>query len=146
MINKDIFNKIFHGDCLQVLKDLPDNCVDLIMTSPPYADRRKQTYGGVKPEDYVDWFLPISEQLLRVLKPTGTFILNIKENVENGERSTYVLELILALRKHGWFWTEEFVWHKKIRFPANGRTDFEILGKDVCSLIKTVNLICIKMP
>ncbi len=124
MINKDIFNKIFHGDCLQVLKDLPDNCVDLIMTSPPYADRRKQTYGGVKPEDYVDWFLPISEQLLRVLKPTGTFILNIKENVENGERSTYVLELILALRKHGWFWTEEFVWHKKNSFPGKWSNRF----------------------
>ena len=124
MINKDIFDKIFHGDCLQVLKDLPDNCVDLIMTSPPYADRRKQTYGGVKPEDYVDWFLPISEQLLRVLKPTGTFILNIKENVENGERSTYVLELILALRKHGWFWTEEFVWHKKNSFPGKWSNRF----------------------
>jgi site-specific DNA-methyltransferase (adenine-specific) len=124
MINKDILDKIFHGDCLQVLKDLPDNCVDLIMTSPPYADRRKQTYGGVKPEDYVDWFLPISVELLRVLKPTGTFILNIKENVENGERSVYVLELILALRKQNWLWTEEFVWHKKNSFPGKWSNRF----------------------
>ncbi len=59
-----------------------------------------------------------SEQLLRVLKPTGTFILNIKEKVVNGERSTYVIELILAMRKQGWLWTEEFIWHKKNSYPG----------------------------
>jgi site-specific DNA-methyltransferase (adenine-specific)/site-specific DNA-methyltransferase (cytosine-N4-specific) len=109
---------IYQGDCLEILSDLPENLIDLIVTSPPYADRRAKTYGGVKPEDYVDWFLPIGQQLLRVLKPTGTFILNIKEKSENGERHTYVLELILALRKIGWLWTEEFVWHKKNSYPG----------------------------
>jgi DNA modification methylase len=53
-----------------------------------------------------------------VLKPDGTFILNIKEKVVNGERHTYVLELILAMRKQGWLWTEEFVWHKKNSYPG----------------------------
>ena len=62
--------------------------------------------------------LPISAELLRVLKPTGTFILNIKEKVVNGERSTYVMELILAMRKQGWLWTEEFIWHKKNSYPG----------------------------
>jgi len=106
------------GDCTQVLSVLPDDSVDLIFTSPPYADQRKQTYGGFHPDDYVEWFLPISEQLLRVLKPTGTFVLNIKEKVVNGERSTYVMELILEMRKQGWFWTEEFIWHKKNSYPG----------------------------
>lgn len=106
------------GDCTQVLTALPDDSVDLIFTSPPYADQRKQTYGGFHPDDYVEWFLPISEQLLRVLKPTGTFVLNIKEKVVNGERSTYVMELILEMRKQGWFWTEEFIWHKKNSYPG----------------------------
>lgn len=115
---KELTTKILQGDSKEVLKTFEDNSIDLIVTSPPYADRRKQTYGGVKPEEYVDWFLPISEQLLRVLKPTGTFILNIKEKAENGERSTYVLELILALRKQGWLWTEEFIWHKKNSYPG----------------------------
>jgi site-specific DNA-methyltransferase (adenine-specific) len=119
-----VFTKIFQGDSKEVLKQFQDDSVDLIFTSPPYADRRKQTYGGVKPEDYVEWFLPISEQLLRVLKPTGTFILNIKEKAENGERSTYVLELILALRKQGWFWTEEFIWHKKNSYPGKWSNRF----------------------
>jgi site-specific DNA-methyltransferase (adenine-specific)/site-specific DNA-methyltransferase (cytosine-N4-specific) len=106
------------GDSKEVLKEYPDNLVDLIVTSPPYADRRKNTYGGVSPDEYVEWFLPISKELLRVLKPDGTFILNIKEKAENGERNTYVLELILALRKQGWLWTEEFVWHKKNSYPG----------------------------
>jgi site-specific DNA-methyltransferase (adenine-specific) len=109
---------LYLGDCTQVLKTLPDDSTDLIFTSPPYADQRKQTYGGFHPDDYVAWFLPISEQLLRVLKPTGTFVLNIKEKVVNGERSTYVMELILEMRKQGWFWTEEFIWHKKNCYPG----------------------------
>ena len=109
---------IFHGDSAEVLKTLPDNTVDLVVTSPPYADQRKSTYGGVTTDQYVEWFLPISAQLLRVLKPTGTFILNIKEKVVNGERSTYVMELILAMRKQGWLWTEEFIWHKKNSYPG----------------------------
>lgn len=106
------------GDCEKELKNIPNNSVDLIFTSPPYADQRKNTYGGIHPDKYVEWFLPISKQLLRVLKSTGTFILNIKEKVVNGERSTYIIELILEMRKQGWLWTEEFIWHKKNCYPG----------------------------
>lgn len=113
-----ITTDIYHGDSREQLKLLPDNSVDLIVTSPPYADQRKNTYGGIHPDQYVKWFLPISAQLLRVLKPTGTFILNIKEKVVEGERSTYVMELILEMRKQGWLWTEEFIWHKKNCYPG----------------------------
>ena len=70
---------IYQGNSLDVLKTMPDNSIDLIITSPPYADQRKKTYGGINVNDYVNWFLPISKELLRVLKPSGTFILNIKE-------------------------------------------------------------------
>jgi DNA modification methylase len=114
----DFLNKIIQGDCGEVLKNIPDNSVDLIFTSPPYADQRKEIYGGIKPDEYVFWFLPKTEQFLRVLKPTGTFILNIKERVVNGERHTYVIELILEMRKQGWLWTEEFMWHKKNSYPG----------------------------
>jgi site-specific DNA-methyltransferase (adenine-specific) len=109
---------LFLGDSAQVLKKLPDNSVDLVITSPPYADQRKGTYGGIHPDKYVAWFLPITKELLRVLKPTGTFVLNIKEKVVEGERSTYVMELILEMRKQGWLWTEEFIWHKKNCYPG----------------------------
>jgi len=113
-----IASEVLLGDCLDVLKTYPDHCIDLIVTSPPYADQRASTYGGIKPDDYVQWFLPRSEQFLRVLKPGGSFVLNIKEKAVDGERHTYVLELILALRKQGWLWTEEYIWHKRNCYPG----------------------------
>jgi len=109
---------IYWGDCLDILQDWPAHCVDLIVTSPPYADQRSNTYGGIKPDEYVQWFLPRAAQFLRVLKNDGSFILNIKEKAVNGERHTYVLELILALRQQGWLWTEEYIWHKKNCYPG----------------------------
>jgi len=115
---KELKTDIIKGDCLEVLKGFPDNSFDLIVTSPPYADSRTNTYGGIKPEKYVEWFLPRSEQFLRVLKPTGTFILNIKERVVNSERHTYVIELIMNLKRQGWLWSEEFIWHKRNCHPG----------------------------
>jgi len=113
-----IQSEILLGDCLTVLKQLQGESIDLVITSPPYADQRSKTYGGISPDNYVSWFLPITDELLRVLKPAGTFILNIKEKVAGGERHTYVLELIMEMRKRGWLWTEEFIWHKKNCYPG----------------------------
>jgi DNA modification methylase len=110
--------QLLFGDCREKLKELPDNSIDLIITSPPYADNRSNSYGGISPDHYVEWFMPIASELKRVLKQDGTFILNIKEKVVHGERHTYVLDLILAMRKQGWFWTEEFMWHKKNSYPG----------------------------
>ena len=76
---ESIKTEILIGDCLKVLHDFPDNFFNLIVTSPPYVDRRDKTYGGIKPDRYVEWFLPRSEEFLRVLREDGTFILNIKE-------------------------------------------------------------------
>ena len=109
---------ILQGDCREALSRLAAESVDLVITSPPYADQRLSTYGGVSPDHYVEWFLPVAEGLQRVLKPGGTFILNIKERVVAGERHTYVMELILEMRRRGWLWTEEFVWHKRNCYPG----------------------------
>jgi site-specific DNA-methyltransferase (adenine-specific)/site-specific DNA-methyltransferase (cytosine-N4-specific) len=114
----DFTNRFLHGDCEELLKAFPDNSIDLIFTSPPYADQRKKTYGGASPGEYVDWFLPKASQLMRVLKPTGTFMLNIKERAVDGERHTYVIELILKMREQRWLWTEEFMWHKRNSYPG----------------------------
>ena len=114
----NFIDKIILGDCEKILSGFPDNCIDLIFTSPPYADQRAKTYGGIKPDDYVEWFLPKTAQFFRVLKPTGTFILNIKERVVDGERHTYVIDLISKAREQGWLWTEEFIWHKKNSYPG----------------------------
>jgi len=114
----EILSNLILGDCKEKLKEIDDNSVDLIFTSPPYADARKKVYGGIHPDKYVDWFMPIANEMYRVLKPTGTFVLNIKERVLNGERHTYVLELIMKMREQGWLWTEEFNWHKKNSYPG----------------------------
>jgi DNA modification methylase len=117
-------DRIYLGDCTEILKTLPDGKIDLIVTSPPYAYNRKSTYGGVQIKKYVDWFLPISLELKRVLSPTGSFVLNIKERAVNGERQTYVIELILGMKKQGWLWTEEYIWHKKNCYPGKWNNRF----------------------
>ncbi|PJF47856.1 MAG: hypothetical protein CUN48_06345 [Candidatus Thermofonsia Clade 3 bacterium] len=72
---RQIKTELLHGDCFEVLQSFADDSFDLIITSPPYADSRAKTYGGIHPDAYVDWFLPRAEQFMRVLKPSGTFIL-----------------------------------------------------------------------
>lgn len=115
---EEIKNTYLIGDCKDVLERFPENTFDLIVTSPPYADSRKNTYGGVPPDEYAGWFLPKAEEFLRVLKPTGTFILNIKEKVVDGERHTYVIDLIKGMKAQGWLWTEEYLWVKKNCYPG----------------------------
>ena len=110
--------QIHHADALDALRAFAADSVDLIVTSPPYADQRKATYGGVAPDEYVAWFIPYTDELLRVLKPSGSFVLNIKERVVAGERHTYVLELIIAMRRRGWLWTDEYIWHKRNCYPG----------------------------
>ena len=111
-------DQILLGDAAEVLKTFPDSSIDLVVTSPPYADNRKSTYDGVPIDQYVDWFVPIGDQLARVLKPKGSFVLNIKERALNGERQTYVLKLILELKEREWLWVEEYIWCKANAFPG----------------------------
>jgi site-specific DNA-methyltransferase (adenine-specific) len=115
---RSLASAVHLGDCLDVLARFPESSVDLIVTSPPYADQRASTYGGISADEYVEWMLPRTEQMLRTLKPTGSLVLNIKEKAINGERHTYVLELIVAMKKQGWLWTEEYIWHKRNCYPG----------------------------
>ena len=118
-------DEIYHSDCLDQIKKFPDNCIDLIVTSPPYAGKRgTKQVERIPIKEYVEWFLPISLELLRTLKPTGSFVLNIKEPAVKHERSTYVIELILRMREQGWYWTEEYVWHKTTSFPGKWSNRF----------------------
>lgn len=117
-------DQVIFGDCLDELKKMEAQAVNLIVTSPPYADSRKNTYGGIHPDRYVEWFLPIAGELHRVLSDDGSFVLNIKEKAVNGERHTYVIELILAMKKQGWLWTEEYVWHKRNCTPGKWSNRF----------------------
>lgn len=81
---EDEYNTLVHNDCLQTLKEVKDNSIDLFFTSPPYAERRKNVYNSIKTEEYVDWFLPIANEIKRALKPKGSFFLNIKPHCHLG--------------------------------------------------------------
>jgi site-specific DNA-methyltransferase (adenine-specific) len=137
-MGKPVIN-LLHGDCELKLQDVKTNSIDLIVTSPPYTDRRSDTYGGIKTSEYVEWFIPRSKEFLRVLKPTGTFILNIKEATENKEKELYVLHLILALKEQGWHWTEEFIWHKKNSFPGKWPNRFRDSWERLLQFNKTTD-------
>jgi len=116
-------NDIIHEYSENELKKLPDNSVDMVFTSPPYADRRKNTYGGIPEDKYIEWFKPIAIEIKRVLKPTGSFFLNIKPHTNKGERSLYVFDLVLFLKREiGFRFTDEFCW-TKLGVPGrfNGR-------------------------
>jgi DNA modification methylase len=109
---------VLHGYSEEELKKIADNSVDMVFTSPPYADRRKNTYGGIREEFYLEWFRPIATEIKRVLKPTGSFFLNIKPHSRSGERSLYVFELVIMLKKEiGFFFVDEFCWTKHA-FPG----------------------------
>ncbi len=117
---EDVGTIYYYGDNLDVMSaKLEDESVSLIMTSPPYADARRKTYGGIPPERYVEWFLPRAEEMKRVLRPDGSMVINIKEGARNGEKMTYVWELITALRQEtGFRWVEEYIWHKTTAAPG----------------------------
>lgn len=108
----------YTGDCLKMLALVPNKSVDLIVTSPPYAEARKGRYEGIPADQYAEWFVERAVEFSRVLNDNGTLIVNIKEGVNKGERLTYVIETIIAMRAAGWLWTEEWMWHKKNSFPG----------------------------
>ena len=108
------------GDCLTLLPEIEDASVDLIVTSPPYANQRSESYGGIAEDDYPDWITAVATQLHRVLKDTGSFVLNIKENVTAGQRSPYVMKSVLRL-SYLFRWTDTFIWAKTNPFPTGSK-------------------------
>ena len=92
--------------------------VDLIVTSPPYADARTRHYDSVHPDKFVEWFLSFHEPFYQALKPSGSLILNIKDKVVDGTRHRYVWHTIEALCQRGWFAIDDYLWHKTNPMPG----------------------------
>ena len=69
--------RIILGDSLTVLKETEDQSIDLIMTSPPFGLVRKKEYGNVSADKYIDWFRPFAESFKRILKDTGSLVIDI---------------------------------------------------------------------
>jgi site-specific DNA-methyltransferase (adenine-specific)/site-specific DNA-methyltransferase (cytosine-N4-specific) len=92
--------------------------VDLIVTSPPYADARHKHYDSVHPDEFKEWFLTFHEPFFKALKPTGSLVINIKDKVVNGVRHRYVWHTLEALSEKGWFAVDDYVWHKTNPMPG----------------------------
>lgn len=106
-----------HGNSKTILKDLRGT-VDLIVTSPPYADARKNHYDSVHPDKFAEWFFEFHKPFYEALKPNGSFVLNIKDRVVNGTRHRYVWHTIELLTKNGWFAIDDYIWHKPNPMPG----------------------------
>lgn len=109
------------GDSRSELKSF-EGQVDLIVTSPPYADARRKHYDSVHPDEFAEWFLTFHEPFFNALKPSGSLVLNIKDKVVDGVRHRFVWRTIDALSERGWFAIEDYVWHKTNPMPGRWPT------------------------
>ena len=93
------FDTVYHGDSLAGMRLVESESIDLVITSPPYADMKvyEGGFGGFHPDEYVKWFLPYVAEIGRILKPTGSFILNINDKSMDGFRHPFIFELIYAI-------------------------------------------------
>ena len=115
------FGAMFHLDSSQGMAALPDESVDLVVTSPPYALHFKKEYGNAEKEKYVDWFRPFGEQLFRILKSDGSLVLNIGGSYEKGQptRSLYHFHLLLMLCEEvGFHLAQECFWYNPAKLPS----------------------------
>jgi len=108
-------------DSRDVLKEFIGR-VDLIVTSPPYADARHKHYDSIHPDKFVEWFMTFHEPFYNALKPDGSLVINIKDKVVDGVRHRYVWETIQALSERGWFAVEDYLWHKPNPMPGHWPT------------------------
>jgi len=111
----------FVGDSLDLMRSMPAASVDLVVTSPPYALHFKKEYGNVDKADYVAWFLPFAREIHRILKPEGSFALNIGGSYNPGSptRSLYHFKLLIALCEDvGFYLAQECFWYNPAKLPA----------------------------
>jgi len=109
------------GDTLDLVKYLPDQCINLILTSPPFALTRKKEYGNFSADEYVDWFLRFAKEFQRILAEDGSFVLDLGGAYLPGHpvRTIYPYELLVRLCKdYGFFLAQEFFHYNPARLPA----------------------------
>lgn len=132
--------RIIHGDSLQLLRHMPKNSVDLVMTSPPFGLLRKKDYGNVAAGQYLDWFRPFAEQLSRVLKDSGSMVIDIGGAWEEGQptRSLYHFKLLIMLcEEFGFHLAQDFYWWNpsKLPTPAEWVTVRRVRVKDAINTV-----------
>ena len=109
------------GDSLELLRCLPDDCVDLVVTSPPFALLRQKAYGNKDQSEYVEWLCRFGAEVRRVLRETGSFVLDLGGAYQRGVpvRSLYQYRVLLKMCDEvGFFLAEEFFWYNPAKLPS----------------------------
>jgi DNA modification methylase len=129
---------IYHKDSIDILRAIPGDSIDLVMTSPPFALTRKKEYGNEPVERYLEWFMPFCREIMRVLKPTGSFVLDIGGAWIPGApvRSIYHFELAVKVAKE-FKLAQEFYWYNpaKLPSPAEWVTVRRVRVKDAVNMV-----------
>ena len=112
MIGPYELNSIYSGECSELMAALPDNCIDLTVTSPPYDDLRDY-------EGYTFDFEPIAEQLYRVTKPGGVVVWVVADATKNGSESGTSFKQALYFKDVGFNLHDTMIWNKG-GFTATG--------------------------
>jgi DNA modification methylase len=120
---KTEYGAAYLGDALELIREIPDQSINLIMTSPPFALNKKKPYGNVSSEKYIDWFRPFANEFHRVLKADGSLVIHIGGSWERGRptRSLYHLELLVDLCRNGakiFYLAQDFYWFNPARLPS----------------------------
>ena len=113
----------YQGDSRDLLEELPDNSIDLIVTSPPFALQHQKEYGNQEQEGYNNWFLDFVPEVRRVLQPHGSFVVEIGGAFKKGwpERSTYQFDLLTRLvdEDEGQMkLAQDFYWYNPAKLPS----------------------------
>ena len=130
---------ILQGDCFDLIKEQPDNSVDLVITSPPYADivNYGKNISIKKTQEYCDWILPLFKEIHRVLKPSGSFILNINDICVGGYRSTFVYDLISRNNKETPLKLyDNYIWYKPNGIPNGSKKRFRNTTEYIFHFVK----------
>ena len=111
--------RAYLGDSLDLMARIPDESVNLIVTSPPFALRRKKEYGNVDASEYVDWFVPFAQEMWRILAESGSLVIHIGGSWNKGipTKSLYHYELIIKLCQT-FHLAQEFFWFNPAKLPS----------------------------
>jgi site-specific DNA-methyltransferase (cytosine-N4-specific) len=118
---KTDFGRAVVGNSLELMKNLPDNSVNLVLTSPPFALQRQKEYGNKDQDKYIDWILDFTKEIQRIITPDGSFVIDLGGAYQKGTpiRSLYNFRLLLKMcDDQSWKLAEEFFWYNPAKLPS----------------------------
>lgn len=141
-VTSDLVPLFLQADSYALLKLFPDNCIDCVITSPPYWGHRAYANGGIGLEntwqDYVKNLLKIFYEIKRVLKPSGSFWLNIGDTYQHKSLVGIPWRVALAMTdEQGWILRNSVIWNKVKGAPDNAKDKLRTVYEPFFHFVKT---------